>query len=388
MASSEPAMQQRGTPPETLGSVVLAIGELGRGGTEGQLVALAKGLQARGVEVAVASLFYGGPYESELAGMHIPVFLGGFPSWRRDGVAGLLRAVPAFIRYARWLRERRPDVVHVFLYHAYVVTPFACRLAGIRTVVAGRRSLGNFKQGHRGLLWLERAATTATTHVVANSDAVAADALRQEHLPARKLSVIRNAVPAAFFEAAEPAALPADLPVVICVASLLPYKGHGVLLEAMYLLARDGLLVTLVLAGEGGERTSIEERAARLGLRVLLLGERDDVPALLAAADVAVLPSFEEGLSNAVLQAMAAGCPIVATDVGGNAEALGETGLLVPPRDPAALAAAIASVLQDSESATRLATAARERARSMFSMDVMVERHIRLYESLIPAAPR
>ena len=388
MASSEPAIQQRGTPPGTLGSVVLAIGQLNRGGTERQLVALAGGLRSRGVEVAVASLFTGGPYESDLAEMQIPVFLAGFPSWRSEGVAGLLRAVPAFARYVRWLRERRPDVVHAFLYHAYVITPFACRLAGIRTVVAGRRSLGNFKEGHRGLLRLERAATAATTHVVANSAAVATDALRQEHLPSRKLSVIRNGIPKVFFEAAEPAALPRDRPVVLCLASFRPCKGHRVLLDAAALLARDGLPVTLVLVGEGGDRASIEERAAELALKALFLGERDDVSELLAVADVAVLPSFEEGLSNAVLEAMAAGCPVVATDVGGNAEALGETGLLVPPRDASALAAGIAAVLRDRERAADLAAAARERAQREFSVDTMVERHIGLYESLIPAARR
>jgi glycosyltransferase involved in cell wall biosynthesis len=136
----------------------------------------------------------------------------------------------------------------------------------------------------------------------------------------------------------------------------------------------------------------MEALAARLGLqgRVVFTGMRSDVPSVLSAATVSVLPSLSEGLPNAILESMAAGLPVVATRVGGTPEAVqdGVTGLLVPPRDPAALVAALRAVIEDRELAARLGQAAKRRVTEWFSLERMVRRTEQLYDWLLARARR
>ena len=368
---------------------MLLIGQLGLGGTEGQLVLLAGGLRSRGLDVHVVTLRGEGPRQRDLMDAGIPVWDAGFQGLRNgrpglhaigSGLLALLSNVAAFWRLVRFFRRTRPQVVHAFLYHAYVITPLAARLASVPLVVAGRRSMSDFKEGRRLLLAVERLATAMTDVIVANAEAVAGDVFRHEWTSPSKVVVIRNGLPPAAFDLPDPAPLTTDVPVVLCVANLIAYKGHAYLLEAIQRLARAGVPCTLVLVGEGPLRQELEARAATTGQDVRFLGQRRDVPALLARADVVALPSLTEGLSNALTEAMAAGCPIVVTDAGGNAEAVGETGLLVPPRDPAALASALERLLTDDELARRLGRAATNRARLEFSAEVLIEKHVALYQ--------
>jgi len=372
-----------GRPSVTrLEHVALAINKLSLGGSEKQLVLLARGLRSRGVRVTVVSLYGGGPREAELRDAGVEVYDAGLGRLR-DGPRRSLRSPAAFLRLVRWFRRERPQVVHAFLYHSYVVATLAARTAGVPVVVAGRRSMGTFKEGRPLSLTLERVVNRMTDLVVANCEAVAREVLRQEGLPPDKLVVIHNGVPPPPPSAA-PAPGPAGRsPVVLCVANLMPYKGHGDLLAAAERLHHRGVRFTLVLVGDGPARAELEAQAERTGADVRFLGPRDDVPALMAGADVVVLPSLTEGLSNAVLEAMAAGRPVVATDVGGTREALGDAGVLVSPGSPGELADGLGGVLGDREAALRLAARARERVASLFSVDVMVERHVELYESLV-----
>jgi glycosyltransferase involved in cell wall biosynthesis len=141
------------------------------------------------------------------------------------------------------------------------------------------------------------------------------------------------------------------------------------------------------LAGDGAERHRLHGLARGLGVqdRVLFLGQRHDIPELLAVCDVVVVPSLDEGLSVAVLEAMALGRPVVATAVGGTPEAVhdGVTGLLVPPANPAQLAAAIRRIIEDGALAERLGDAARARAEAAFSAARMVERISAVYDDLL-----
>jgi glycosyltransferase involved in cell wall biosynthesis len=174
--------------------------------------------------------------------------------------------------------------------------------------------------------------------------------------------------------------------VVLTPARLHPQKGHTYLVSAA--AATPG--ATFVFAGDGPLRGSLEAQAAELGVadRCLFLGERTDMPDLLAASDLVVLPSLYEGLPVSVLEAMAAERPVVATAIGGTDEAIvsEESGLLVPPRDPAALAVAIGRLQGDPALARRLASAGRARVEREFSADRTAREVMRIYDEVLVEA--
>jgi glycosyltransferase involved in cell wall biosynthesis len=360
------------------------IGQLGVGGTEKQVVLLARGLKRRGVETTVLLLFDGGPGEEALREAGIPIVRLGFRTlsvahWRMP-----LVNLVAFGRLVYRLRRARPDVLHAFLYHSYIPGAPAAWLARVPVFVAGRRSLGAFAEGHPVFQAIQRAATRATDLLIANADAVARDTCDRENVPAGKVSVVYNGLPSAAFEAVPPAATATEHPVVLCVANLKRYKGHRFLLDAVARLQEEGLRTTLLLAGDGPQRAALEDQAARLGIDARFLGARTDVPELLARADVFVLPSLREGMSNAVMEAMAAGRPVVATAVGGTPELLGDDrGVLVQPHDVGTLATGLRQVLTDVDLAARLATRARAWSHTRLSVDAMVDEHVRIYGELV-----
>jgi L-malate glycosyltransferase len=362
--------------------ICLIIGQLGLGGTEKQVVLLAEGLHRRGIEVTVVVLTGEGPREAALRAAGVPVVHIGLQ--QPGDWTAVPRLFAAARRLTRYLRTARPDLVHAFLFHSYVLGALAARLAKVPVFVAGRRSLDDFKLGRRWVRYTEWCATRMTDLLVANAQAVAECARTTERVPADKLTVIYNGLPAEAFEPAQPVRLDTVDPVLLCVANLKSYKGHAILLEAAAILRERGMPCTLALAGDGPEREALDRQARELGVDARLLGSRTDVDRLLAAADIAVLPSLTEGLSNAVMEAMAAGKPVVATAVGGTPELLADgRGVLVPPGDPVALADALATVLLDPGYADRLGRAAREWSRTYLHADAMVAQHVVLYENLL-----
>jgi glycosyltransferase involved in cell wall biosynthesis len=362
---------------------VLIIGQLSIGGAEKQVVLLARGLRERGIDISVWVLF--GDTET----CHRDAL-------RRDGIRvvdlGLRayrdprQALPNFARLVGMtmrLRRERPDVVHAFLYHSYITGAPVARMARIPVFVAGRRSLGNFRESRPAALAAERLTIRFTDLILANAEAVAVDAERRARVRGDKVEVIYNGLPEQAFVPVPPAIVQTADPVVLCVANLKQVKGHRYLLEAVDRLRADGHPCTLLLAGEGPERQSLERQAARLRIDVRFLGQCQDVCPLLARADVVVLPSLEEGMSNAVMEAMAAGRPVVATSVGGTPELLAGRGLLVAPADPAALAETIGRVLADHGLAARLGESARSWSHEYLSADAMVDRHVQIYSGLL-----
>lgn len=363
--------------------ICLMIGsELGLGGTEKQLVLLAEGLRRGGMEVTVVVLSSReGPREPVLRAAEVPVVHLGLT--RTRGWRAIPSVLVATVRLARYLRRTRPDVVHAFRYRGYVTGALAARYARIPVFIAGRRAPDDFKRGRRLRLAAERIATRVADLVVADAHAVAERAHATEGVPLRKLAVIYNGLPESAFMPVGPAQLDTIRPVVLCVANLRPRKGHAELLAAAGMLRERGMPCTVALAGEGPERDALRRQAAELDIDVRLLGPRTDVDALLARADVVVLPSRSEGLSNAVMEAMAAGCPVVATAVGGTPELLADgRGVLVPPDDPQALADALGAVLAEPEAALRLGDNARQWSLEHLHVDTMVARHLTLYDEM------
>ena len=179
-----------------------------------------------------------------------------------------------------------------------------------------------------------------------------------------------------------------DRPIVLTVARLDSQKGHPYLLAA----AAEIPHAVFALVGEGGEQAALESQARALGIadRVRFLGHRDDVPELLAACNVFVLPSLYEGLPLSVLEAMAAAKPVVATAIDGTGEAVvdGVTGLLVPPADPVRLAGAIRGLLADGALASRMGEEGRARVRREFSLRKMIEGVTGVYDELLERTRR
>ncbi|HEU4649411.1 MAG TPA: glycosyltransferase family 4 protein [Gemmatimonadales bacterium] len=290
----------------------------------------------------------------------------------------------------RALHDERPAV-----FHAHLSWPLACKygvlaawLARVPAIVGTAQLYIDFYQVRGGARqqWLM---TRAMDRVIAVSDEVRERYRRKLHVPASKLAVVRNGIPVSRSPKAPDPALRAELVrgrpefVVLTPARFHEQKGHAYLLEAVAQVPD----VTLVLAGDGELRPAMEQRASELGImdRCLFLGHRSDVPDLLAAADLFVLPSLFEGLPLSVLEAMAAQRPVIATAIGGTNEAVvdGETGLLVPPRDSAGLAAAIRRMRTEPALARRLAGRARLHVEARFSADVTAQGVMQVYESLV-----
>jgi glycosyltransferase involved in cell wall biosynthesis len=385
--SDQPDQDLRDTePPGRAGRrlrIVLAVGTLRIGGTETQLVKLAIGLAGRGHEVHVLALSAGGPLAPSLraAGVDVRVFAigalrGDGPDgirWRRRiGVLG--PEIRELYRVWRYLRAIRPDVCHAFLYTCNVLVLPMAWAAGTPLRIAGRRGAEPVHRGlrHRAVRAVGRWA--ATLHLC-NSRARRAEVVRDEGVPAARVLVIANGVelPA---RVADPARQP---PRGVVVASLRPGKGHADLLTAMASLPHPP---DVCLIGDGGYRARIDVLRQRLGLAgvVRLAGACPDARGALAAYQFAVLPSHAEGLPNAVLEAMAAGLPVIATAVGGVPDVVvdGVTGLLVAPRAPGELAAAIERLAADPALRARLGAAARAAAHG-YGVTACVERHEAVY---------
>jgi len=378
--------------------VLYVITTLETGGAERQLAALVQRLDPSRFEAHVCSLSTGGTLQEALRRAGIPVRAIEFRALRdgRGGPVGIgLRLLGRLLALLAFIRRERPHIVHGILFWGYLLGTYAARLARVPVVIASRRSLGHFKAAKRRYLSLERFANRMTDLLIANSEAVKADVLSQEGVEASRVRVIPNGIDAeAYGSPPDPAlraalGLPGAARLVGVVANLLPYKGHRVFLEACREIKRGEPAARFLLIGEGPLRAGLVAYARELGLEedVGFLGSRQDIPRLLALLEVAVLPSLEEGLPNAVLEAMAAGRPVVATAVGGTPEAVrhGETGLLVPPGESRALADAVLRLLQDPAGARRMGEEGRRWVAERFGIAAMVREYEAVYEGLVAA---
>jgi glycosyltransferase involved in cell wall biosynthesis len=214
-------------------------------------------------------------------------------------------------------------------------------------------------------------------------DALLEGTMRPEHVPARKIAVIHNGLPDEAFAPRPPARIDTVSPVLVWIANLKLRKGHQHLLEAVGLLQAAGQPCRLVPAGDGDRQDAFAGQARRVGTDVRFLGAQPDVGQLLTRADAVILPSLQEGVSNAVMEATAAGPPTVTSVVGGKPELLHGRGVLVPPGDPAALGSAVRGLLAEPTRGAALGAAAHHWSRAHLSADAMVEEHVRIYSELL-----
>lgn len=286
----------------------------------------------------------------------------------------------------RLIRRLRPDIVHAHSSKAGILARAAAALCRVRVVVFTAHGWAfKAEPGLKSRLYLlaDRVVRRVTTEVICVSETERREGLAARTCVEDRTVVIRNGVEPESFPVRVHAAV--ERPRLVSLGRFKAPKDFGTLLEALAQL-RD-VPFEAVLVGDGPQRRALERAAQELGLSdvVEFAGERDDVPSLLAGADCFVLSSTSEGMPISVLEAMAAGLPVVASDVGGVHELVreGETGFLVPAQDAAALARAIRPVLADHHERARLGANGRSDVEATFTVARVRRQHADLYHRLL-----
>ena len=360
--------------------ILLIIDSLTRGGTQRQVYLLTRELAARGHIVRILAL----NDDTD------PTNAAAIASVAELEIVGKARLVAEMGPIGLWHRFRkwRPDVILTMLDFSDLLGRIAGRLYGSAPVVSLIRGRNLHKRAW--WLWLDKSTMRWADRVVFNSIEVVPFGKQREGVRSDQVCVIPNGVDVSEMVAKptkrEDLNLRSDSRILLTIGRLQREKRFDTLFAAMAQLSRDLGRVDLLIAGTGPLLGGLREEASRLGLtdRVLFLGKRDDVPALLALADLFVLPSEWEGMPNVVMEAMGAGCPVVATRIDGTIELLPDSsyGWLVEPGKPEQLTAALAQALGNREEAKSRAERARARAIELFSVDAMADRYEALFEEL------
>jgi glycosyltransferase involved in cell wall biosynthesis len=353
------------------------------GGSERQAVELAKRLDPSKFELIVACFQKDGPLSAELpCGLDkVHAFpLAGFFNWN-----AFRRAVD----FIRLLRKMRVQVVQCFDFYSNVFAIPLARLAGVPVILGSRRDEGVTLRT-RAQRMVEGWCYRLATGVVANAEAIKAQLVKRDGLRPERAWVIHNGLDLDRFDqqgSVSRADHNGDGVTVAVVANLRQEKGHMVFLDAAHRLAGLYPQARFRIVGDGPMWQRIEARVKELGLseRVEMTGATKDIPAFLQSIDIMVNPSHTEGFPNAVLEAMAASLPVVATDVGGTHELVGEglTGYLVPPGDGAVMAERLARLCKDPDARLKMGEAGRRRMAERFTADLMAKRFETLYQTLV-----
>jgi glycosyltransferase involved in cell wall biosynthesis len=347
------------------------------GGTERQTTELIRRLDRRRFEVHVACFHRRGAW--------LPLVESAAASIEEFSIRGF--ATPStlgqLLAFVRWCRRLQPTALHCTGLYSNIFGLTGGAIAGVPLRIGSRREINPGRSV--ALLAAQRAAYALAHVVVANCHAAALQ-LRRERVPPERIVIVRNGIDAIRAEVRMPRP---QITRIIVVANLRPEKGHDVLLAAVPALREKHPRLTITIVGDGPLGARLEQHCASHGLEhcVSFLGHREDVPKLLAESDLFVLPSRSESSSNAIIEAMAAGLPVVACAVGGNVELVqdGYTGRLVAPDDAPALTAAIDALVKHPDVATVMGTRARYLIRANHSYDAAIASYEALYCSHVDA---
>ncbi len=361
--------------------ILQIIPTLDRSGAEKQLVMLARRLPRDEFEVHVCAITRGGPLESELTAADVPWHVIG-KRWKIDPWT--------YMQLKRHVSRLRPNLIHTWMFTAGAYGCAAGMACGVQQLVAGYRCVDPWKSAMQ--LSIDRYISRRCSWLVANSPGVRDFYVRHE-LPAEKFRVIPNGVPPAKPSSTtrrqllSELGLPEDSRVIGLIGRLWPQKRVKDAIWAADLLKviRDD--VHLLVIGEGPQRDRLLKFRDQVIIRdkVHFLGRRSDVPRMMPHFDVIWSTSGYEGQSNVIMEAMAAGVPVVATDIPGTRDLVvpEATGYLIPVGDRAGIARCTNKLLNDTELAERFGTAGRQRMLGEFSVERMIERHVELYRELL-----
>ncbi len=383
--------------------IYFVIGGLETGGGERHLAWLLPELARRGFKPIVCTLTNIGPQGELIEDSGISVLappLAGILRPYRPSIPRFLRAIFLMPLTMAWLSclliWKRPKVVHCFLTMGIWVGGILSVLWRVPIRVASRRVLNDYLQKSCLARLYESRVLSHMKVVLGNSHAVVDQLASEGSVLCEKLGIIYNGIPcpartgkSGRLESRSRLHIGEDVLVISIIANLAPHKGHADLLKALAKIRAQlpAEWRLLVIGRDDGELETLVSQAGKAGINanIQFLGERDEVQKILATSDMGILCSHQEGFSNAVLEGMAAGLPMVVTDVGGNSEAVidEETGLVVPPRDSDKLGGAILRLARDSELRKRMGEAGRKRVEENFSLDKCVDNYARLYECLL-----
>lgn len=378
--------------------ILYIIGNLDVGGTERHLAQVLPALTNQNFAPTVYTLSYKGKLAPQLeqAGIKVveplyAVFIQRLPALVRKLV---LLPLTLLSLYCLLLRSR-PSVVHFFLPEAYLIGGICSISAGRHVRIMSRRSLNRYQLKYPMLARIERWLHTHMDAVLGNSQAVVHE-LCDEGVPAARLGLLYNGINPADFdflpsrlETRQKLGVSNNALLIVCVANLIPYKGHGDLINALGTISSKmpGDWAIAMVGRDTGIKSELQRLAEEQGVsgQILWLEERGDIGAIFSSSDIGVLCSHEEGFSNSILEGMTAGVAMVVTDVGGNAEAVldGQCGLVVPPHNPNTLGQAILTLAWDANLRQDFANSARKRVEQKFSLDGCVRRYACLYRTLL-----
>ncbi len=371
--------------------VLKFLTHFGIGGTERQFLYAAKGLDRTRFDVRVGCLARIGPFLKDLQAMNIPV--SEYPTKSMYSC----RTLRAQMRFVRDIRREEIQIVHAYGFYPnlFTILPAAVGTKCVR--IASVRDLGVFSDRNKIRSFTQAMACRLADCVVTNSHA-AREWLLKQGMGRYNIQVIPNgiAIPAKSDYSRELSIrsefqIDRGAPVIAVVSRLVRTKGIEYFLEAAAAVAvrfpQARFLIVGGACAEPEHRVELVKRTAELNLngKVIFTGARDDVPRIMREVDISVLPSLSESFSNSLLESMAEGVPVVATRVGGNPEMIteGVTGILIPPRDSAALARAMTALIESPELARRLGEAAREKVVREYSLERLMQRTEDLYTSLL-----
>lgn len=338
------------------------------GGSERQVLQLVELLRCAGDSAELAVLRGTNWLNSEYAAF--PVHLCKMNSLKSPaGIYGLWKL-------ARWIRSKKFDIVQTMFWEANLVGPLLARFAGVPIILGSRRNLNYWMS--RRIAWLQSLSNRLTTRLIANSEAVKRVVSQHERTPLTKIDILYNGIDIDRFIADREwgkavrtrFGIPESAVLVGNVSTFRAVKGMDIFVRA----AAEALKVYpgtyFMMVGDGPTLTEIRRLAEQLDIRehCIFTCAQEDVRPFLSAFDLAVLSSHSEGFSNSLLEYMSAGLPVIATDAGGNAETLGDAGLLVPVNDPFALAFSIASLIADPDLRERMGQSSRTRVGDLFNL--------------------
>lgn len=375
-----------------------AIGSLRIGGAERHLADVTRELVRRGWPVTVYSIVETGPLYDALRQSGVTVILPPVesPQSSWSALRRLYRVVAASAHFFMTMQRRRPAIVHFYLPLAYFLGVPLAILAGLQIRVMSRLSLNLYQQEDWRYRLAEPILHRGVRLIIGNSRAILQELETEEGVPASRLALIYSGIDTDAFvrENTRPKTrgrlgIAQNSLTLITVANLIPYKGHKDLIDALAIakseLPENWRLLVVGRDDGLGDSLRAQASAALIADNIRWLGVVADVADLLNAADIGLLCSHQEGFSIAILEAMAAGLPMIATDVGGNAEAIvdGETGLIVPAHNPKALARAIVTLAKAPAARAAYGNAGRERVTKNFSLANCVDQYEALYIGLL-----